>query len=299
MAKIAVIGDVMLDKYDYCTNADNPESSAPCWTVDYTEYKPGGAGNVASNLSSLGANFELISVVGEDFPAQNLIKVLEKYNVPCNFIFDKNRQTIVKERIMSSQDGRYHCRINREKKKYIDENHVQEIMTRIKNFDILLISDYRKGIISEELMKSLKSSGIPIIIDAKPEHKNFYQDVFIVKPNSKEAKAMAGIEDEILAGEKLREILRSNILLTRGARGISYFGIKGERYDFPAKERKVVDVTGAGDSCIATFTHFFVKNKTLEECINLANIAAGISVEHPGCYQVKEKEVLEAAGLFS
>jgi rfaE bifunctional protein kinase chain/domain len=294
MAKnIIVIGDVMLDKYDYCSNAENPESSAPAWTVERTEYKPGGAGNVAANLTSLGAEFELISVVGDDYPAKVLQGVLKDFKVPCNFIFDSERQTIVKERIVSSTDGRYHCRINRDKKKYIDENHVREIIDRVQNAELILVSDYRKGMISSRLMDELRAQNVPIIVDAKPEHADFYRNVFLVKPNYKEAVDMTGIKDAVKAGEALMNRLNSNVLLTRGSEGINYFGLKGERYYFPAEERKVVDVTGAGDTAIATFSHFLMKGKKLEECIQLANRAAGIAVSYPGCYQVTEKEIFD------
>lgn len=289
--KIVVIGDVMLDKYDFCSNAENPESSAPCWTVERTEFKPGGAGNVAANLASLGANFELISVVGEDYSANVLKQELQRFKVPCSFISDSERQTIVKERIMSASDGRYHCRINRERKEYIGQEHVQEIIKRIDGADIVLVSDYRKGTISKELMDALRTKNLRVIVDAKPEHVSFYHNLFLVKPNAKEARVMTGLEDEVQAGEALMKKLGSNVLLTRGSRGISYFGIDGTKYDFPAEERKVVDVTGAGDTAIATFTHYLVKGKSLEECIRFANRAAGISVQYPGCHQITEKEL--------
>jgi D-beta-D-heptose 7-phosphate kinase/D-beta-D-heptose 1-phosphate adenosyltransferase len=148
--------------------------------------------------------------------------------------------------------------------------------------------------ISSRLMDELRTLKIPIIIDAKPEHTEFYSNVFLVKPNSKEVREMTGIKDEILAGEALMKKLHSNILLTRGSRGISYFGLNGERHDFPAEEKKVVDVVGAGDTVIATYAHFWNKGYTNRDCVRLANIAGGISVQYPGCYPVTEKEIFEA-----
>jgi D-beta-D-heptose 7-phosphate kinase/D-beta-D-heptose 1-phosphate adenosyltransferase len=289
--KIVVIGDVMLDKYDYCSQAENPEGPIPCGTVEETKYLPGGAGNVAANLASLGANLELISVIGDDFSSGILENQLNLFNIPSKLIRDCGRQTIVKERIFV--DNRYICRVNREKKRYIDENHVREIVSSVSDADLILISDYRKGMISENLMQTLKQKGIPIVVDPKPEHINFYEGVFLIKPNLKEATLMTGIEDGILAGETLMNKLQANILLTLGERGISYFGLDGKRYNFPAEKRTVADVTGAGDTAIATFCHFLVKEDSLEDCINYSNKAAGISVEHSGCYHVTEKEIFE------
>jgi len=290
--KIFVIGDVMLDKYRYCTTRENPEhKSAPCYSVRKKDYKPGGAGNVAANLASLGADFKLISVVGSDHYSRVLEDILLDFKVSCEFIKDSKRQTIVKERIFVNDQ--YKCRIDDEEVEYIEENHVQEILSKIKDASLILISDYRKGMISSRLMDELRTQNIPIVIDAKPEHIDFYRNVFLVKPNSKEVREMTGIEDEILAGEALMKKLNSNILLTRGPEGISYFGLNGKRYDFPAEKRKVIDVTGAGDTAIAAFSHFIMKGKRLEECICLANIAAAISVSYPGCHQITEKEIFD------
>jgi bifunctional ADP-heptose synthase (sugar kinase/adenylyltransferase) len=110
---IGIIGDVLLDKYDYCSNRENPESSAPCYVVERTEYKPGGAGNVAANVSSLGSKSILVSVIGNDDNARILENILQGMNT--HLIRDSKRPTIVKERVMSVQDGRYHFRKDIEK----------------------------------------------------------------------------------------------------------------------------------------------------------------------------------------
>ena len=117
----------------------------------------------------------------------------------------------------------------------------------------------------------------------------------MITPNIKEVIEMSDTEDEILAAEKLGHDLETRVLLTRSNKGVSYFGLPGEehkRIDFPTEAKKVFDVTGAGDTVIATFAHFYNKGYSLKECIRLANKAAGIAVGYPGCYQVSEKEVL-------
>lgn len=292
MKKIAVIGDVMLDKYDYCSNRDNPENSAPCYRIERTEFKPGGAGNVAANLTKLGSETILIGVVGNDHYSDHLIEVLEKSGIKHFFIKDKERQTVVKERTLSSTDGRYHIRKDREQKRYIDDNHVAEIIEKIKGYDMIVVSDYNKGTVSRSLMERVISLNIPAIVDPKPIHRDFYKNVFMITPNVKEAREMAGLEDELSAAEKLKTELNTNILLTRSEHGIMYLGLDGQRIEFPADTKKVFDVTGAGDTVLASFAHFHLKGYPLEGCIKFANKAAGIAVGYPGCYQVSENEII-------
>ncbi|MCB1178170.1 MAG: bifunctional heptose 7-phosphate kinase/heptose 1-phosphate adenyltransferase [Leptospiraceae bacterium] len=289
---ISVIGDIILDKYDYCSNRTNPESSAPCYTVEYTEYKPGGAGNVAANLSSLGSNSKIIGVVGEDPFGTMMENILDKYNITNGLIKDNERNTIVKERILSSSDGRYHYRKDIEKKIYINHLHVKEIIDSTKNSNFILVSDYNKGTISEQLMVELKKLNIPIIVDPKPNHKDFYKNVFMVKPNGNEVREMAGLSDDIDSAKKLRDELETNILLTRSEKGIFYAGLD-EEFNLPTRSKKVLDVTGAGDTVVATFVHFLQKGFTIRNCVELANKAAGVAIQYPGCYQVREEEILD------
>lgn len=292
--KIAVIGDLMLDQYDLCKNRDNPESSGPCYKVERTEYKPGGAGNVAANLAKLGADMLLIGALGEDENARVLTDSFQKLKIQNKTIVDKNRPTIVKQRILSAADGRYHFRLDREIIEEITENHTAEIINAIKEYDLIIVSDYRKGVVSQGLMDALRATGKRIMVDTKSEHRDFYKGVFMIKPNASEAKKMANMDDELAAAAKLKDELETNVLLTRGAEGISYFGKNGERYDFAAaaEEHEVVDITGAGDTVIATFAHFLAKDYPIQECVRLANKAAGIAVRYPGCYAVSEKEIL-------
>ncbi len=160
---------------------------------------------------------------------------------------------------------------------------------------MILVSDYNKGIISHDLMDKLKGFGVPIIVDPKSAHKDFYKGVFMIKPNSGEVREMTGLDDDLLAAEKLKQELDTRVLLTRGEKGISYFGIGNEskRFDIPAHKVQFFDGTGAGDVILATFAHFFAKKMPIQDCVRLANKAAGISVQFPGCYAVSEREILE------
>jgi len=292
--KIVVIGDVMLDKYDYCRTRENPEKrSAPCWVIEDVEYKPGGAGNAAANLVSLGSECELISIIGEDPNAEKLKEVFNSSKIPHRLIVDKERPTIVKERIIISTTGRYDGRLDQGKKQYITSDHISEILSDINRYSMILVSDYNKGMISERLMSELKRTGIPIILDPKPEHKQFYKGVFLIKPNLKEIRDMTNVKNAFKATDALSRELETNVLLTRGRYGMNYLGLDGKRINLKSEAKRIADVTGAGDTVIATFTHFLNKGKNLEESIMLANIAAGIAVSYPGCYQVTEKEIFD------
>lgn len=293
MGKIAVIGDIVLDVYHFGENRENPESSAPCYTIEKTDYRPGCAGNVISNLKKLGSDCILISVIGEDEDGKRLAEILESSGVNSVLIKDNKRSTAVKERYLSINDGRYHFRADFEKKRYIGEEHVEEIMSKVNGCSMVIISDYNKGVISKELMERLKKTNCKIIADVKPNHKEFFKGIFMIKPNIKEVREMAGMDDEVLAAGKLVKELQTNVLLTRGKDGSCYFGLNGERYYFKSEvpSEKVLDVTGAGDVVVATFCHLLNKGYPIGECVRLANKAGGISAQYPGCYQVSEEEL--------
>lgn len=295
MSKIVVIGDVMLDRYYYCKNRNNPESSAPAYISSRKNimHRPGGAGNVAANLASLGADFKLVSLIGKDADSKILIHSLDELKIPYKLINDERRETIVKTRALDVLDGRYHFRFDIEDKREIAENHVEEITREAENSKFIIISDYNKGIINSRLMSKLKSLDIPILVDPKKENFEFYKDVFLVKPNSFEAREMAKKNDDFEAAKALTKILNSNILLTRASKGIVYFGLNGKFFSYlsqPIGELK--DVTGAGDSVIAAFAHFYNLGSGLEECVRLANKAGSVAVGHSGCYHVKESDLI-------
>ena len=295
MAKIVVIGDVMLDRYYYCKNRNNPESSAPAYISSKKNiiHRPGGAGNVAANLASLKSDFKLVSLVGKDADSEILKNSLDEFNIPYKFVYDDKRATIVKTRALDILDGRYHFRFDVEDKLEIAENHVEEIVEEARNSKFIVVSDYNKGMINSKLMSNLKNLNIPILVDPKNENLELYKNVFLVKPNSIEAKEMTNEDDDLRAARKLAKILNSNVFLTRAGEGIAYFGLNGDSFSYPSQPTgELKDVTGAGDSVIAAFAHFYNSGNKLEKCVILANKAGGVAVCHPGCYHVKESDLI-------
>jgi rfaE bifunctional protein kinase chain/domain len=291
MKKIFVIGDLILDKYDYCLNRSNPESSAPCFTVQKTIYKLGGAGNVVANLSSLGSKVFLVSVCGNDFESNILLDLLNGLKIEQKILINSKRKTILKERTLDLVDHRYHFRKDIDYKYNLSTKEINDLIEVIDSESYVIISDYNKGTISNELMNILTKKTKNIIVDPKPSNANYYINSFIITPNLKEAFEITGCDNFQEAGEVMLKKFNSNILLKRSEKGMSYFGLNGERINLPTDAKDVFDVTGAGDTVIATLTHFINKGLSIEESIKLANKAAGISVSHMGCYQIKEDEL--------
>jgi len=293
MQKIALIGDIMLDVYHHTIERHNPEGKdIPCRTVSKTEYMPGGAGNVAANLAKLGSNFTFISIVGNDPESHILRYELGKRKIPHQLILDESRPTIVKERFMLLPEGKEEYRADYEKTHPAAKEAIDQIKKAVNGADIILISDYNKGLVTKDLIDELKKTNIKIIVDTKPAHHTFFENVYLIKPNTKEVLDMTGLSDDIVAAKMLKSQLNARILLTRGEKGICYFGNKpdnSEDFNIPAHKNNgnFVDVIGAGDNVIATLTHF------IEKAIKAANISGGISVTHPGCYPVSEDEILK------
>lgn len=297
MQKIALIGDLMLDIYHHTTKRHNPEGKdIPCRTVSKTEYMPGGAGNVAANLAKLGSNFIFIGLVGNDPESQILRYELEKRKIPHQLILDESRPTIVKERFMLLPEGKEEYRADYEKTHPATEEAINQIKKAINGAELILISDYNKGLITKELIDELKKTNIKILVDTKPAHHTFFDNVFLIKPNEVESKEMTGLSDDIESARILRDKLNTNILLTRGERGLSYFNKeKSIELNIPVhkNDREFIDVIGAGDNVIATLAHFISKGWDIEKAIKAANISAGISVTYPGCHPVSEEEIFK------
>ncbi|MBU0907332.1 MAG: hypothetical protein KKE05_04210 [Nanoarchaeota archaeon] len=162
--KIAVFGDILLDRYDYCENRENPESSAPCHRVKNTVFLPGGAGNVAANLARLGAEVILFGVLGNDDHGRQLLTEISKLGINHKILTDNGIKTIVKQRILSTSDGRYHGRLDfgdyPSEIEAIKSLRFQ-ILSRLSplladGFDSCIISDYNKGFITAEIINEIK-----------------------------------------------------------------------------------------------------------------------------------------------
>lgn len=298
--KVVVVGDIMLDEFLFGdVKRINPEAPVPVLSVTNRLFKPGGAANVSNNLVDLGAKSYIIGRIGNDESANILIKEFKKLGINHNLIVDKSMPTIRKVRSIAKNQQL--LRVDFEEKKYLEEKHVDKIIKNIKEIkpDIIIVSDYNKGFITKKLMDELKKLAIRIICDLKPENKELFKNVFLIKPNLKEAQELSGIkgEDDFhveAIGKKLMEEFNSNVMITRSEKGMSLFEKNGKIYHIPTKAQEVYDVTGAGDTVIATLALSLSANATLEEATIISNHAAGIVVKKIGTATITSDELIQS-----
>jgi len=293
--KILIIGDIMLDKYIYGdTTRINPEAPVPVLKVKEVKHFLGGAANVAANIVSLGGQCFLIGRAGKDEERKILEDLLKEKGIDFSLVEQADYPTVKKTRIVAR--GQQAIRVDWEKTDLLSQEQEKEILDLIRgrDFDLILVADYAKGLVTRSLMEKLKGLGKKIIVDPKPQNIGLYGDVFLVKPNMIEAKTITGQEDLEKAGLELVEKLNSNVVVTRGKEGASLFTLNGGNHLLPGKVREVYDVTGAGDTFIATLSLALSSGIELKESCVLANQAAGIAVSKPGTTSVARRELLES-----
>lgn len=288
--RIAVIGDVMIDRYIWGNvNRISPEAPVPIVEVESESSRLGGAANVANNIVSLGASALLLGIVGDDFSGKEFRSILEEQNASSEGITtDPSRPTTVKTRVIAHHQ--HVVRIDREEKNDIGPEVQQKILSvlekNIDSLDGIIIEDYNKGVVVKELIHAIieLANRKKKIITVDPKFNNFfeYKNVTVFKPNKKETEEVFGKKiknqtDVLAAGKTLIEKLNAdNVLLTRSEKGMSLFEKNGNVTHIPTNARNVADVSGAGDTVIATLTAMLSAGATISEAALLANYAGGI-----------------------
>ena len=288
--KIAVVGDVMLDHYLF-GNVEriSPEAPVPVVEVLSEEYRLGGAANVASNLASLNVQTFLCGIVGNDNANIIMSKRLKELNIEnLNIISDK--PTTQKTRIIASHQQL--IRIDWEDRTpFLDFKIILDKLP--KDVDGIIVSDYAKGTITENLCQALVKHYPFVSADPKPHHKNFYRNLSVITPNEKEAKAMLNEEDILTLGKNLKtELNLTYLAITLGPKGVAFFE-DGAVHTYSAKAKEVYDVTGAGDTFLAVLTAALLAGAKTNEACELANTAAGIVVSKIGAASTTMEEILE------
>ncbi len=304
--KIAVIGDVMLDRYFWGgVSRISPEAPVPVVDVEKETYHLGGAANVAKNLSSLGMQPLLCGVLGNDNSGHAFIEICEKIGLDVTGLYlDDSRPTTVKTRIFGNNQQL--IRLDREVRDDLSdegENFILQLLDKTKGLAGIIFEDYNKGTISEGLIREVisraKQHKVPVFVD--PKFANFftYKGVTVFKPNRKEAKEALNIDinsrqDVQKAGKMLLDKLDSeNILLTLGKDGMMLFEKNGDISSVPTRAKNVADVSGAGDTAIATLAAAIAGDANIKEAAALANFASGVVCEQPGIVSIKIDELLE------
>ncbi len=304
--KILVIGDLILDEFIWGkVSRISPEAPVPVVWVDNESFMPGGAANVANNISSLGAKVYLVGVVGSDDRAAILRGELEHKGINTDgIITDATRPTTLKTRVIAHQQQV--VRIDKERIGPVREKIVNKVVNYLKKsideIDAILIEDYGKGLITPKLLKSIiglaKKYKKTISVDPKEEHFSFYRGVTVITPNYQEASRAVGfkISDKASlkkAGQILLNKFKVKIaIITLGEEGMAVFEKGKPPKRIPTIAQEVYDVSGAGDTVISSLTLSLASGATPMQAAHIANCAAGIVVGKVGISVVGEDELI-------
>ena len=313
--RIGVIGDLILDRYiwGHATRI-SPEAPVPIVKVDRKNSALGGAANVLRNIASLGAKPLAFGVIGDDKAGREIVRLCEKWTVdPSGIIVDGERNTTVKTRLIA--DHQQVVRVDEEIDSAISPQLALTLVRRVsslaqKGLDAVIIEDYNKGVISDflvtELQQFLNSQNIPLALDPHPLNPLKVKGIRLFTPNRAEAFGLAGVlhtatvlpldDDHALhdVGDKLMDRWSPEILLvTLGSAGMALFEKGAKPIHIPTAAKEVFDVSGAGDTVIATFTVALLAGASALEAAILANHAAGIVVGKVGTVPVDVEVLLK------
>jgi D-glycero-beta-D-manno-heptose-7-phosphate kinase len=293
---VLVVGDLMLDHFVIGrVDRISPEAPVPVVQFDHESYRLGGAANVANNVAALGGRVEIAGLVGNDDQGARLLGALRTAGIGIgSVIADKGRCTTRKLRVVTTRNQQV-ARIDYEcdgaAQGELEAALVKKIREAASHADVVLISDYQKGAITsataQATIESAAAKGVPSLVDPKVPHIEFYAGADLITPNHHEAEAVTlqrirSSEDARSAAQRFRERARCrNVLITRGEHGMWLLGPDGE-FDLPAEAREVSDVTGAGDTVIATIALGLAAGGSLQDAARLANRAAGLAVSRFG-----------------
>lgn len=311
--RLLVVGDVMLDQFLWGSVARiSPEAPVPVVDFLRESFMPGGAANVARNLTALGVNTDLLGVVGADAAATELRDLLSEQKIGCHgLVTSPNRQTSLKTRIVAQTQQV--VRIDRETRDELAAPLTKRLIASIKSqlpkTDAVIVGDYGKGVVTQALLNELKplcrAHGVWLSLDPKPVHHLNLAGLSLITPNRKETFELADLEDEtrnpdpfadknlMQATERLlRELNPALLLITLGELGMLLCQRGQKPFHIPTVAQEVFDVSGAGDTVIATFTLAIAVGASPIEAAILSNHAAGIVVGKVGTATVSAEELL-------
>ncbi|QID17396.1 D-glycero-beta-D-manno-heptose-7-phosphate kinase [Nitrogeniibacter mangrovi] len=284
-ARVLVVGDVMLDRYWFGdVSRISPEAPVPVVRMTRAEDRPGGAANVARNVAALGAQASLLSVVGEDEAADALTRLLDESSIDAHLFRDPALQTTLKLRVVGRSQQL--LRIDFEQRPQADTlaAKLQTYAELVAQHDLVLLSDYDKGALDHvaQMIELARQAGKPVLVDPKGDDFARYKGASVLTPNRGELQGIVGrwrSEDDLRTRvDALRaELDLSALLLTRSEEGMTLFTDAGVFHE-PARAREVFDVSGAGDTVIATFAVMLASGADAPAAMAWANLAAGIVV---------------------
>lgn len=311
--QILVLGDFMLDQFIWGrVDRISPEAPVPVLDFQRESYMPGGAANVARNLAELKIPTAIIGPLGRDHAGATLRDLLTKDGVSCRGLFPQSkRPTSIKSRIVAHQQQV--VRVDRESKSALDDAMVKRILglveKQLARTAAIILGDYGKGGVTQPLLEGLKKlcrpRGVWISLDPKPVHKIDISGLSLITPNRKEAFELAGLEDEHKAGHPLedkglmqvarllqRRLKPALMLITLGDQGMLLCHPGEKPFHVPTTAQEVFDVSGAGDTVIASFTLAIAAGASPEEAAIFSNHAAGVVVGKVGTATCSPRELL-------
>ena len=310
-ARILVIGDVIVDQFIWGTvSRISPEAPVPVVNVTREELLLGGSANVLRNIISLGGSCALCGIIGSDGMGEEFLALMREVGAPVTGLVRGDRPTTLKTRVVAQ--GQQVVRYDREKagipSRQTLEGMLDYLAESLSEFDAVIVSDYSKGVVNEQLMIRLhqllsrerKESGrpLPLIVDPKPANLHRFIGATVITPNNHEAALMSGMnitdEQSLLAAARhiKEEIDCEAVLITRGEAGMALLQGDGDLVTIPTMAKEVYDVTGAGDTVAATLALGLAAGCSMTDAAVLANHAAGIVVGKVGTASVNREELL-------
>jgi len=297
-ARVLVVGDVMLDRYWYgAVDRISPEAPVPVVRITREEERCGGAANVAFNAASLGAQASLLTVVGDDEASHKLEAIVAKTGIRTHFGRDADLKTTVKLRVIGRQQQLLRLDFENTPKSEILASQTATFTQLLPQHDAVLFSDYGKGGLAHvsDMIAQARALSKPILIDPKGSDYSRYQNASVITPNRAELQQVIGLwdseEDLRVKAHNLRSQLHLDaVLLTRSEEGMTLFDAQGDLH-VSAQAREVFDVTGAGDTVIATMAALVGAGLSMRDALPLANRAGGLVVGKFGTATVSYEEL--------
>ncbi len=302
--RIMVVGDSMLDEFHWCNvNRISPEAPVPVCSVKNTTLAPGGAANVAANLAALNVNVDLFGFIGSDSSGEKLRNVLSKHSINTDNLITTTQPTILKSRIIAHQQ--HVARLDREPTGAYSKQEADQLLANIQNsishYQAIIISDYLKGLLTSDITQAIiecaKQAGCLIVVDPKGASYKKYTRADYITPNYSEfclaTKNTYDTEEALKkAAHQLRnEFQLNSLIITRSEKGMSIV-TENSFETIPTQAQEVFDITGAGDTAIASLTVGLCLNLSPHEAAILANHAAGIVVSKVGTAFVTPEELI-------
>lgn len=299
--RLLVVGDVMLDRYWFGeVSRISPEAPVPVVKVERIEERLGGAANVARNAAAVGAKTALLSVVGDDDAGRSLSRLLAEGEIDAGLHIDPAIDTTVKLRVIGRQQQLLRIDFETTPSHEILQAKLSEYEKRVADSDVVILSDYGKGGLAHiaDMIRLARAAGKPVLVDPKGDDYTKYSGATVITPNRSELRDVVGrwsSEEELASkAQKLRiELGLDALLVTRSEEGMTLFS-EGETHHQPAHALEVFDVSGAGDTVIATLAVMLAAGADWDESIRTANIAASIVVGKLGTAVVTREELAAA-----